>query len=69
LKESGLDVEKVFLISYLEDEVTEYEIIFTNERTIIQFEIYNEKVSLKEITDLEVIENEFPQIKVAKDYL
>ncbi len=69
LNESWLDVEKIFLIWYFEDEEeTEYGIIFTNE-IIIQFEIYNKKVSLKDITDLEGIENEFPQIKVAKDYL
>ncbi len=69
VKESGLDVEKVFLISYFEDEKEiEYGIIFTNERTIIQFEIYSEKLSLKDITDLEGIENEFLQIQVAKDY-
>ncbi len=69
LQHSGLDPDNLFLISYCEDEKqNEFGVLFTNEKKVVQFEIYGGELILKDITGVEGFENEFPQIKVVKDY-
>lgn len=69
LETAGLDTKNLFLISYYEDEEeNEFGLLFTKEKKVIKFSIYKEKLNLEDITNIENTENEFPQIKVAKDF-
>jgi len=69
IEQSGLEVQNLFLISYTEDESeSEYGVLFTDKREVIEFKVYDEKIELIDITNVIEKEKEFPQIKIAKDF-
>ncbi|SHH60050.1 hypothetical protein [Flavobacterium johnsoniae] len=70
IEESGLNTEELLLICYCEDENDrEFGVLFINENKILEFIVQNNELELKDITNIEGIENEIPQIKIASELL
>jgi hypothetical protein len=70
IEESGLNTEELLLICYYEDQNDrEFGVLFINENKILEFIVQNNELELKDITNIEGIENEIPQIKIASELL
>lgn len=69
LKNAEFEVENILLIAYCEDDNNgEHGILFTKEKRVIEFEIHDTKLSLKDISDNENLKSEIPQVAVVMDF-